>query len=210
MISLNQDMHLGRTAFFLMLSKRVFPGLVLFAVALIAGIMQTFILQSLAQTFKNADAGMQSSIQNFPVYFSYGLNGLFAVSIILMLAGLIVCWLEYRNYSFRFEEFNLIVKRGVFSTEEVSIPYRQMQDININRSLAHIMLGVSRLIIDSAGHEEAEEHNETDIILEPLDKGVAEDIRSFLDRRIGVQIVKDVKEEDRDDEASLASAKSIT
>ena len=68
-----------------------------------------------------------------------------------------------------------------------------MQDININRSLFYVILGLSRLIIDSAGHEEKEEQNETDIILEPLDVTVAGDIRNFLKRRVGVQVVVDEK-----------------
>ncbi|MDE1941084.1 MAG: PH domain-containing protein, partial [Patescibacteria group bacterium] len=112
--------------------------------------------------------------------------------------GLFVAWLEYRNYAFRFEEFDLAVRRGVISTETVSIPYRQIQDLNIQRDLIYQILGLSRLVIDSAGHEEKGERNETDIILEPLYKETAEEIRGFLERRIGVQVVIDEKEADRE------------
>ena len=201
MISLNQNMHLGRMAFILLLFRRVVPGFVLFIIAVVVSGMRDFLLSSFATLLRTSTGQAAANAQDFPKYFSYGLNAFFVVSIALMAIGLIVAWLEYRNYSFRFEEFNLMVGRGILWTEEVSIPYRQMQDININRSLAHRILGVSRLIIDSAGHEEAEEQNETDIILDPLEKSVAEEVRQFLDRRVGVQIVKDVKLEDREDTA---------
>lgn len=72
-----------------------------------------------------------------------------------------------------------------------------MQDINIDRPLVYRILGVSRVVIDSAGHEEfGESRSETDIVLEPIDEKLAREIRDMLQRRIGVQIVEDEKEAD--------------
>ena len=46
------------------------------------------------------------------------------------------------------------IKRGVFSKTENAIPYRQIQNVDIERSLTFQMLGLSRLIILTAGHED--------------------------------------------------------
>jgi putative membrane protein len=104
--------------------------------------------------------------------------------------GFLVAWLVYYFYTFTMEEFDLRLKRGVLHREEISIPYRQMQNVNIVRSLFYQIIGVSKLYIDSAGHEEPGAPDESEIILKPIEKEVAEQIRSLLEHRIGVQMVE--------------------
>jgi uncharacterized membrane protein YdbT with pleckstrin-like domain len=193
MITLNQPHHLGIKALLLLLLRYVAIGVVFYIVAFVAYLFQNVLVVNAVQTFTIAGATTLSDPNMVAYYLSVGINGLFVLSLILMVIGAVVAYLQYHFYTYTLEEFNLILRRGVLNKEEVSIPYRQMQDININRSLFYVILGLSRLIIDSAGHEEKEEQNETDIILEPLDVTVAGDIRNFLKRRVGVQVVVDEK-----------------
>lgn len=191
MIIPKHEYHLGKKAFFLMVAKHVFPGFVLFLLTAVISSFGASLFRGI--DLPNMSGDPVSHVSQMPLYISYGLNILFAASILAIIIGAVISWLEYQNYSFSFEEFNLVVKKGIFSREEVSIPYRQMQDINVSRNILHIMLGISRIVIDSAGHEEKDEHNETDIILELVDKNQAEDIRQFLAEKIGVQVVKNEK-----------------
>ena len=46
------------------------------------------------------------------------------------------------------------IKRGILSKTENAIPYRQMQNVDVERSFMFQMLGLSRLIILTAGHED--------------------------------------------------------
>ncbi len=116
--------------------------------------------------------------------------GLLGISLFFFIIGLVVTSLFYNFYTFTLEEFDLRLRRGVLHREEISIPYRQMQNVNIVRTLFYQILGVSKLYIDSAGHEDPGVEDESEIILQPIEKEVAEEIRSLLEHRIGVQIVE--------------------
>jgi putative membrane protein len=124
--------------------------------------------------------------------------GLFLVSIMVILVSIIIALLEYRNYAFTFEEFDLKMRRGIFDRREVSLPYRQIQDVDIERDVSHQLLGLSKLVLMTAGHEEAGEHEMAEVLLEPLDKEAAEEIRAMLQRKIGIQVVETEQEADRE------------
>ena len=120
--------------------------------------------------------------------------GIILVSIIAILIGLIISFLDYKNYTFKFEEFDLIVRRGFLNKEQTSIPYRQIQDTDIEQSLIYQAFGVSRVVIITAGHENSGMNDNLETVLEPIDTTLAEEIRGALQSRIGVQVVESEKE----------------
>lgn len=171
-------------------------SLFIFLIAMVLGSLQDWLYQNVNGLYEMtgshiAQASSDHIVGNF-------ILGLWLLGFILFVVGVIIAWLKYINFSYCLKEFDLILKRGILDREEITIPYRQMQDINVNRTFLYRILGVSKLIIDSAGHEEAEEQNETDVILEPIDKAAAEEIRDILQRRIGVQVIETEKEADRE------------
>ena len=54
----------------------------------------------------------------------------------------------------------LKIRRGILSKEETAIPYRQIQDVDIEQNISDRIWGVARLAILTAGHEEAKEGDE--------------------------------------------------
>ena len=56
----------------------------------------------------------------------------------------------------------LKIRRGILSKEEIAIPYRQIQDVDIEQNISDRLWGVARLAILTAGHEEAKEGEEDD------------------------------------------------
>jgi uncharacterized membrane protein YdbT with pleckstrin-like domain len=82
-----------------------------------------------------------------------------------------------------------------------------MQNVDVTRPLFYRILGLSRLVILSAGHEQVEEGDQTDTVFDPIDSEIAEEIRTLLGRRIGVQVIEHEIEADSQD--AMARSKNI-
>jgi uncharacterized membrane protein YdbT with pleckstrin-like domain len=66
------------------------------------------------------------------------------------------------------------------SKKEISIPYRQIQDINIEQTFYFKMMGVSKLVVLTAGSDDNDKEGEAEGIFEVIDSSVAEKIREEL------------------------------
>ncbi|MDE2037988.1 MAG: PH domain-containing protein [Patescibacteria group bacterium] len=196
MITPDHEQHLGEKAYLLMVSRRMAPGLVvmLAAAALLAASGPA--VGFLAGLMAAAGADQKSAIASLSSYAMALDLGLLILGLAICLIGAVIARWEYRNYSFSFEEFDLKMRRGIVSRRIESVPYRQIQDVDIDRSLLHQALGLSKVTILTAGHEESGEKGKAEVVLDPLDKDAAEEIRALLERKIGVQIVKTVEEAD--------------
>jgi len=198
MIVLNQEQRLGRKAYLLLASRQMVPGIIILLIAF-ALLAASSTIAGVAIGFAKI-GGLASTASSASISggVSYVVMLIFMLGLVALVMSLVAARIEYRNYTFTFEEFGLKLKRGLFRLTEVSIPYRQMQDVDVERGFTHQLTGTSRVVINSAGHEEAAEHNETDIVLDPIDKEVAEDIRAMLQRKIGVQVVEGEREADKE------------
>ena len=113
-----------------------------------------------------------------------------AVFVFVLAFTLFMVWLTYRNYKYCLGEDSLKIKRGILNKEEVAIPYRQIQDVDIKRDLYFQMMGLSRIIILTAGQEdETPRDSESEGILPALDKDLAEWFQAELLKRANVQKV---------------------
>jgi uncharacterized membrane protein YdbT with pleckstrin-like domain len=190
MIVLGQIRHLGNKTLTLILYRRTTVAFMLF----IASGIVAFLIPSLSRGIAGVAALGGNIDQSQVNHISSVLSSLnlviFVVSIILFLIGMIVGLLQFRNHYIILDEFSMKMRRGIINHIEVSIPYRQIQDINLDRSLLHRLFGVSRLIMITAGHEDKADKEEADTIFDPIDADFAEEVRDFLDRKIGVQIVE--------------------
>ncbi len=107
----------------------------------------------------------------------------------------LIAWLVYTNYRFALGENSLKIKRGIIGKEEMAIPYRQIQDVDINRDLSFRVWGLSKLIILTAGREDVgaerrgSEGDESEGYLPALDKDLAEWLQHELLSRANVQKV---------------------
>ena len=187
MILLNQEQRLGRKAYLLMCWRKLKAGLIILFITL-----ALFSVNGLLGRLIPRDVVMS------------GIFYVFALGAVVCVMSLVSARAEYNRYTFTFEEFGLKLKRGTFKILEVTIPYRQMQSVDVERGFLHQMTGTSRMVINSAGQEEPDEKDETDIVLDPIDKMVAEEVRLMLQRKIGVQVVESEDEADREAAASGA------
>ena len=207
MITLGQEQRLGRKSFLLLLAKNTTPGFALLVIDLVAMLLNVPLKIFLAHAVATASGQTGAdTILKASAAISGIILALLLASLVIIFIGYLITRLVYVHYTYSFEEFDLKLKRGIFTIREVSLPYRQIQDVNVDRSLLYRFLGVSRVIINSAAHEDFKENNQTDIILEPIDKEDAEQIRTILERKIGVQIIEGQEKADRDEAKAAAAA----
>lgn len=87
------------------------------------------------------------------------------------------------------------IRRGVLSKTENAIPYRQIQNVDIERNFMFQMLGLSRLIILTAGHEDEkpEERDEAEGVIPALDQKLAVWLQTELLKKAEIQKVTETK-----------------
>ena len=139
----------------------------------------------------------QVGIPNFGQYVAIAAEACLAAFFIFFVFGFLVAWLVYINYKFALTEDSLKVKRGVLDKEEVAIPYRQIQDVDIDRDLSFQMIGLSRIVILTAGHEDRvpadAEPGQSEGVLPALDKDLASWLQTELLQRANIQKVVESK-----------------
>ena len=120
-------------------------------------------------------------------------NILLGVFILVILITILASWLEYTSYEFLLDTDALRIKRGVVSKEEIAIPYRQIQNVDIERSMFFQVTGVSKLIILTAGHSDTGENSaEAEGVIPIIDKGLAERLQSVLLSKTNIQKITNV------------------
>ncbi len=130
-------------------------------------------------------------LTNYAALTAWGCLALFAL---VFAITLLVAWLISANYKYCLGDDSLKIKRGILNKEEVAIPYRQIQDVDIRRDLSFQMLGLSRIVILTAGHDDDRPGNdESEGILPALDKDLAEWMQAELLKRANVQKVTEEK-----------------
>ena len=132
---------------------------------------------------------------NLQPYVFLAAWAILCIACIVVLVILFAAWLEYANFKFCLGEDSLKIKKGILSKEEVAIPYRQIQDVDIERNLSYRIWAVSRLVILTAGYEEEKKSDadESEGILPAIDKDLAEWLQAELLKRANVQKVTEAK-----------------
>lgn len=202
MILLNQEQRLGKAAFVLLLIRKLVPGIIILLIAFVILLARSGVVDLVILAMKVGGPVSTATMRAISGGASYVVELAFIFAGVSIVMSVVTARVEYRNYTFTFEEFGLRLKRGLFRLTELTIPYRQMQDVDIERGFFHQMTKTARLVINSAGHEEPGSRfvpaEETNIVLDPIDKDSAEEIRLMLQRKIGVQVVEGEREADRE------------
>lgn len=93
----------------------------------------------------------------------------------------------YRNFHYSLSNTGLEKEHGVLHKKAVSVPYNQIQNINVSRTLIDRILGISRISIETAGRSDLAPraivgHQKTyaEADLPGLTLGVAEELHDVL------------------------------
>jgi uncharacterized membrane protein YdbT with pleckstrin-like domain len=184
-----QQSHFGNHTLVLMMFRR---ALLAFVALVVSGAI-AFIGPSLAYGIAGAlalgGAPDQSTASHIASFISYADLILFLASIIFGMVGVIIALLEYRNHTFELDELSINIRKGLVDQFESSVPYHQIRDVSVMRTATHQLFGTSRLTLVTSNHEDDKKGN-GDTVFDPIDADVAERIRSFLEQRIGIQIIQ--------------------
>lgn len=166
--------NMGPKTFWFFFSKKSITGFVFLVIALIL---------SMVRANFTSDPGTASFVRIFGW-----------ISFVIAISGFLVAFisskLSYKNTGFTLSPDALLLRRGVFTKEEYAIPYRQIQNIEIERTLGDQMLGISKLIILTAGLEtELESQDAPEGIVPAIDKDVAHSLQRELLKRANIQKV---------------------
>lgn len=106
---------------------------------------------------------------------------------------LLLSWVQYVRFGFIIDADALRIKRGIIHLEEMSIPYRQIQDIDIERNLLNQLTATSKLVILTAGSKDkGEDEAESEGVIPIIDKNLASRLQKELSTRANIQKVVEV------------------
>ncbi len=180
------EQKLGRKTFRFYLYQNLLAGVVLMFIAAIVLLAQGTLIESLTMSALGLD-------HRTVIIIVYDINiALFVIACVALGIGMLISWVRYTSITFSTGEYALIIKRGIIDKREISIPYRQIQDVDINRSLSQRMFGVSSLLILTAG-EAQQAGSESEGALSVIDTPLAEALKAELLRRTNVQEVVEEK-----------------
>lgn len=114
---------------------------------------------------------------------------LFSISIVIFASSFVYARMIYKNYVFLVADDSFKIRRGVINKIENAIPYRQIQNVDIERGFLFQMLGLSRLIILTAGHEDenVKGTDEAEGVISAIDQHLAEWLQAELLKRANIQ-----------------------
>lgn len=112
----------------------------------------------------------------------------FVIFFVCLFYAVISSAFSYRSQKFCLSADAFKIRKGIFGTFEIAIPYRQIQTVDIERTVGDQIMGLSRLIIVTAAQDNPNtEYNEAHGILPSLDKEVAIALQEELLKRADVQ-----------------------
>ncbi|MES2314562.1 MAG: PH domain-containing protein [Patescibacteria group bacterium] len=190
MIVVGKPQHLGNKTLVLFLSRRTTLGFIAFIISGVIAFVGPSLSVGVAGLLAFGGSPNMATISQVSSAISTLDVMLFLLSIIAGMVGAIIALLEYRNYMFELDDLSLKINRGIINQYETSVPYHQIHDVSVVRTFAHQLFGTSRLVLITTVHDDASKDRSADTVFDPIDASLAEDIRSFLEHRIGVQVIQ--------------------
>ena len=168
---MEKEQKLGMRVFCYYFYKKILLGIVLLVISIIALSFKDSMIPKLTFIFS---ASMANQIINSLIM------GLFLISFLALIGGVFLTWLNYINHTFILGDLSFVIKRGIFSKRTISIPYKQIQDISIEQSFSHRIMGVCKMTILTAGNDENDKEGEAEGVFNIIDINVAKNIQSAI------------------------------
>ena len=123
--------------------------------------------------------------------------GLMALFFLLLLAGVLYAYIRYISYKFKLDDNSFRIMQGILNKEETSIPYRQIQDVDLERPFLYQIIGVARVAILTSGHNDSNEEGTkgdySEAGIPVITKSRAESIREELLKHANIEKVENVE-----------------
>lgn len=173
---------LGRKTFRFLVFRRIAAVVIFIIVILLLEIAHPLIISN----FK--------SVSNFNVdaIFYPAVDAIAIIAIIFAIIGFMLARIEHKVSKIMLDDSSLKIVKGILNKEEMRLPYRRIQSVEIKQPLFHRLLGVSRLVIsttndiDSPGNTEVQNESDDEVI-QIIDYDLAQAIADMLTNRVEVE-----------------------
>lgn len=115
-----------------------------------------------------------------------------AVLFLYAIATALSAWYQYVYHQFKLDEYALVIRAGIMNRREISIPYRQIQDVDMTTHYLEHIFGVSEMfILTSATEDRGAQGNkeETSAVFPLISHEYAVELQRELMKRASVQQV---------------------
>jgi uncharacterized membrane protein YdbT with pleckstrin-like domain len=108
----------------------------------------------------------------------------------------------YRQYSFFLDDHAFHLKRGLFSKQEITIPYGQITNVHIDQPYHWRLFGLAQLdiTISSSQSQFNNVRKKNDFLMPCIDKSLAKELSHFLIRQASGDDIQDNDDNDGDEE----------
>ncbi len=175
---------LGKRVLYYYLYQNARLGLVLFIIAIVAFVARGTVVS----TFSSSEL-YHISADTAAIIAGYVVSGLFAIAVLALLYGVFSAWFLYASTTFTVGENAFSIERGIFDKAEISIPYRQIQNVDIEQLFIYRTMGVAKLVILTGGNDSNDTKGEAEGVFPVIDKDVAMKLRDTLLQKANVQTV---------------------
>ncbi len=171
----------GIKTLFFYIYQRVTLGLVLLILgANLPGISQFII------SMGNINLG-QTSIETVNRVGNILMAIIILLSLFIIVLGLVLSIIKYISSTYILEDYALVLRHGLIGKTEVLIPYKQIQSVDTNQSIFLRIIGLSNLVVLSAGNEEGRSGVKADEVFRVIDSRIAEYLKEELLRRANLR-----------------------
>jgi len=155
-----------------------------------SGAASIFLLITIAVIIAKKYAGNLDFITPYVYIFNdiifLGFVGVFVAE----LTAFLVSWLQYSRFKFKLDIDSFKITRGVLTAQDIAIPYRRIEAVDIKEPLWFQLLGVSRITIETTsdiGLHNDDKKDSDDEVLPAIDRRLALEIQEELTKRANTQ-----------------------
>ena len=171
--------------FFVTFLKNSFGAITITFVWVLLVYIKTLDTRSLF-SFLNSEESIVLMTKIFDLAIVLGVLMIFLAWIISFLSTLI----GYLTFQFMLDNHGLNIRQGLLYRKETSLPYRHIENINIDQSLLYQLLRVCNFNVLASSHDpDGNPDHLSEIEFPIIDKMLAEDIKKELLIRSNIQLV---------------------
>jgi len=176
------ERRLGIRTFIYYIIKGALPGLLLLFVA-------TIILATKDTIGPNLISQLNMSLIAVNRLYIYLVGGIYLLSLLVIVFGILINWLTYINLRFSIGEYSFKIHTGILSKTIKTVPYKQIEDVSIIQSIFDRIFGLAKIVVLTSANDE-ETRGESVVEINVIDYSIAKYLQEELEKRGGIQITK--------------------
>ncbi len=182
---MNKEHHLGTITFLYHIFQRSLFGVLLLILAVYLPTISRVMIWAFQVQIDTDSISMIDRVGNILVAVFAGLG------LISIVFAIISSYITHISNSYELTDTAIKLRKGWISKNEISIPYKGIETVNIDQSVLFRILGLSRLVVFSSGDDEKGEN--ADQIFPIIDNSIAQYLRQILLEKSNVQETREIK-----------------